>query len=323
MIRTRLASRLAAREILRPRRCAASWPALALTLLLATTLAAPPLAAAEGGEVERRYQLRFLAVGDALAAAQNVCPPERTCTLGTSGDREIRVVAQPAVQAEVARALQSADVPPAAQTFLLTLLRAHRGGGGSAEGLPADLPRDARKAIEDVASFLPYGRFELLAPAGFLRTTAGPTGGARITLAGDDQRAYELDLGFRGDPRQAGSELLVDRFRLRLVPAEPMLIALAQQPGYGPGATLPSRSAAGAAGRHEGGHEPAPRPGAGSAPGTPAAAPAPGQPTPPPTLAENLIATSFSIRKGETVVVGTSKLQGSDPALVVLLTALP
>jgi hypothetical protein len=40
-------------------------------------------------------------------------------------------------------------------------------------------------------------------------------------------------------------------------------------------------------------------------------------------VAENLLSTSFSIRKGETVVVGTSKLDGHDRALVVLLTALP
>ena len=43
----------------------------------------------------------------------------------------------------------------------------------------------------------------------------------------------------------------------------------------------------------------------------------------PPTVAEHLLSTSFSIRKGETVVVGTSKLRGNDQALVVLLTALP
>jgi hypothetical protein len=36
-----------------------------------------------------------------------------------------------------------------------------------------------------------------------------------------------------------------------------------------------------------------------------------------------LLSTSFSMELGETVVVGTSKLDGSDKALVVLLTALP
>jgi hypothetical protein len=36
-----------------------------------------------------------------------------------------------------------------------------------------------------------------------------------------------------------------------------------------------------------------------------------------------LLSTAFSMQLGETVVVGTSKLDGSDKALVVLLTALP
>ena len=285
-------------------------PSLALGLLAALAFAAP--APAQERVVERRYQFRFLKVADALAVAQNLCPAEGTCAVSTSGADEIRMVADPRIHEQVARALQTADVPPASQTFLLTLLQAHRGSGG-ADSLPADLPSEARKAIQDIASFLPYGRFELLAPVAFLRTTDD----ARITVGGDDQVAYELDLSFRGDPRQPGAELLVDAFRLRLVPAEPMLVALAQQPGFGPGATLPRRTP-----RQEGGDGGTPqpaRPGAASA--APAAAPA--TPTPPPTVAENLLATSFSIRKGETVVVGTSKLRGNDQALVVLLTALP
>jgi hypothetical protein len=36
-----------------------------------------------------------------------------------------------------------------------------------------------------------------------------------------------------------------------------------------------------------------------------------------------LIATSFSLKKGETIVVGSSKIDGSDEAIVVLLTAVP
>lgn len=280
--------------------------ALVAGLLAAPALAAP--ATAQERVLERRYQFRFLKAPDALAVAQNLCPAEGTCSVSTSGSDEIRMVADPRVHEQVARALQTADVPPPSQTFLLTLLRAQRGAGGGAESLPADLPADARKAIEDVASFLPYGRFELLAPVSFLRTTDA----ARITVGGDDELAYELDLAFRGDPRQPGAELLVHSFRLRLVPAEPMLIALAQQPGFAPGATLPRRDASSGGG--------APARGTANV-AQPPASPTP--PTPPPAVAENLLATSFSIRKGETVVVGTSKLRGNEQALVVLLTALP
>ncbi len=38
---------------------------------------------------------------------------------------------------------------------------------------------------------------------------------------------------------------------------------------------------------------------------------------------DSLLDTSFRLDRGETVVVGTSKLNGSDDALIVLLTALP
>jgi hypothetical protein len=38
---------------------------------------------------------------------------------------------------------------------------------------------------------------------------------------------------------------------------------------------------------------------------------------------QRLLATSFSMAVGETLVVGTSKLDGGDEALVVLLTAAP
>jgi hypothetical protein len=42
-----------------------------------------------------------------------------------------------------------------------------------------------------------------------------------------------------------------------------------------------------------------------------------------PRAPRDLISTSFSLKKGETIVVGTSKLDGSEEALVVLLTAVP
>ena len=39
--------------------------------------------------------------------------------------------------------------------------------------------------------------------------------------------------------------------------------------------------------------------------------------------ARSLIETAFSLKEGETIVVGTSKIDGGDEALVVLLTAVP
>lgn len=44
---------------------------------------------------------------------------------------------------------------------------------------------------------------------------------------------------------------------------------------------------------------------------------------PPRWVRRNVIATSFTIQVGETIVVGTSKLNGSGEALIVLFTAMP
>ncbi len=44
---------------------------------------------------------------------------------------------------------------------------------------------------------------------------------------------------------------------------------------------------------------------------------------PPRWVRRNVIATSFTIHLGETIVVGTSKLNGSGEALIVLFTAMP
>ncbi|HEV8631514.1 MAG TPA: hypothetical protein VGV61_14450 [Thermoanaerobaculia bacterium] len=286
-------------------RSARTLLALALALLL------PHPGRAEGGPqvVERRYQLSFLNAAEATAIAQNLCPTEGRCSVGSMGQSMLLVTADSSTQGRIGAALRTADVPPAAQAFQLILLEAHRGGSGTPEGLPAS----ARKALADVAEFLPFGRFDLIAPIAFIRTTHD----ARLTVAHDAELSYELSLSFRGDPRQPGAELLIDTFRLRLIPAEPILVALAAQPGYSAGAQLPRRSPPGG-----GSAAPAPAPAAAVPGGSGTPAPAPPS-TPRPSVAEELLGTSFSIHKGETVVVGTSKLEGNDRALVVLLTALP
>jgi hypothetical protein len=48
-----------------------------------------------------------------------------------------------------------------------------------------------------------------------------------------------------------------------------------------------------------------------------------GKPAVAPPAATNLLQTSFGVKVGETVVVGTSKVDGADEALIVLLTAVP
>lgn len=49
----------------------------------------------------------------------------------------------------------------------------------------------------------------------------------------------------------------------------------------------------------------------------------PNEPTKQVRPPQELISTSFGLKVGETIVVGTSKVDGSDDALIVLLTAVP
>ncbi len=46
-------------------------------------------------------------------------------------------------------------------------------------------------------------------------------------------------------------------------------------------------------------------------------------PEPPRQTRKSVIASSFTVKIGETIVVGTSKLNGSGTALIVLFTAMP
>jgi hypothetical protein len=273
-----------------------------LALLAAFALALSGPARAEEAPVERRYQLRFLGLSDAIAVATNICPGEGVCAVNQLDHTSIGVRTDAATQERIAKALREADVPPADQAFQLVLMQADRTGTGD----PGPLPAGARKALTDLADFLPYTRYQLLGSA-FVRTTRD----ASLVVEGIGGRSYEAQLRFRGDPRTPGSMLLVERFLLRLVPGDVL--------GYLMGSAA---KAAGEAGR--GAAAPAIAPPPRRAPGAstppPAAAP---QPTPGPTLAESLLDTSFSLRRGETVVVGTSKLDGNGTALVVLLTALP
>jgi hypothetical protein len=279
--------------------------AIALTLILAASLGASA-ARAEGQLVERQYRVRFIDTSVGIAIASNFCAgPECRVGMGSMGGF-VLVRADPATQERIAKALAEADVPPADQAFQLVLLQADRSGTGA----PADLPAGPRKALADLQGFLPYSRYRLIDSA-FVRTTHD----ARVVVRGMADRAYEAQITFRGDPRQPGAELLVERFVLRMIPADPMGLLMGSA-GEGARGTRRQGEATGSQGA-----TPAPAPSAAPPAGGGDASPAP--PAPSPTLAENLLNTSFSLRRGETVVVGTSKLDAGSSALVVLLTALP
>jgi hypothetical protein len=283
-------------------------PVVVVLLAVASVLVATPVHAQSSAAVERYYELSYITPGEGIGIASNLCLSEG-CVAVPNSPTSLRVRADLATQEKIAKALHEADVPPADQSFQLILLQAERSGTGD----PGPLPPSAQKALADLKDFLPYSRYEFLDSA-FVRTNRE----ARMVVQGMGGHAYEAQLRFRGDARTPGGELLVDRFLLRLVPADVLGMLMNPAPG-----SASSRTP------HSAPSPPSPTPRAPTAPGatpggeSPQPAAAPTAATPAPTMAEVLLDTAFSLRRGETVVVGTSKLDGGRKALVVLLTALP
>lgn len=246
------------------------------------------LAAQEAQTFERRYELRFLEPVTADAVAQNQCPEgarPQECQVAT-----VKTWPVGGIIAVVADAGTQARIATAlAERDVPPTSRAFQvtllRADRSGTGVPERLPPAIAKALDDVSAFLPYSGYEVL-DAAFLRTT----GEGFAEVAGPDGRAYEAHLAFTGagGSPETADELFVHRFLLReMRPGAPLAVWPAGVPG--------------SAG------DVAPRPQPALAPATPKTA----------------LSTSFSIAPGETVVVGTSRVDGGDAALVVLLTAIP
>jgi hypothetical protein len=141
------------------------------------------------------------------------------------------------------------------QLFQVVLLRASRQGPESVD----DVPKSARKALDDIREFLPFKRYQLV-DSGLMRLVSGLQG--RIVLS-----SYEVAMSFEEKDRKLAIWFF-SVYPVKPKGTQPL------PPGHAPEAVKP------------------------------------------------LISTSFSIERGETVVVGSSKING-DEALVVLLTAVP
>jgi hypothetical protein len=149
---------------------------------------------------------------------------------------------------------------------------------------PENVSAPARKALADIKDFLPYKSYRVLDTQWVAGSDNGNSSGG---LRGLDNQNYE--------------------FLLRTFPRDPLA-----KPGTEDAALTRAQfrltTPLGAAGR----------------------APAPSETTPGrargPVVASAgssiVLDTSFNIRAGETVVVGTSRVQGGERALVVLLTAV-
>jgi hypothetical protein len=248
----------------------------------------------------RSFNVRYLDVREAEILIWDVCAEidEDECDVRSSGESRrgggtLQVFGDRATQERAARMLADRDVAPPTTPFQIILVRGSRDGSG----MPADLSENARRALEDITGFLPFTRFAVLDTA-WLRTSER----ARVSLSGPDGERWDAELSVR---QPSAGQLLIDRFELDtpLPPGAPTPPAAPSPPAAAPAAPGP----AGRPGR------PAP------AAETPREAP----PAPAFSRSRSLLSTSFAMKSGETVVVGTSAIAGSSEAVIVLLTALP
>jgi hypothetical protein len=186
--------------------CAASL--LGLALIPAAALAAgdgaPPIPRPE--LYTAHYRIHFLEAHAAEQLAWDQCAGHECRVSWASG--ELELAADASTHEKVARALVRADAPYT-QSFQLTLLAAGKNPGSP----EPDLPKPARKALQDLKDFFPYQSYRILDIA-WLRTT----GHAEAHLVGDKSTPYNAELQFTriGDP--AARELLVDHFVIRTAP---------------------------------------------------------------------------------------------------------
>lgn len=175
------------------------------------------------------------------------------------------------------------DPVPGLRGFSVVLVQGDLKTGATVETLPAA----ATKALADLKDFLPYKSYRLL-------DTQWTMGSGRMTgrLRGPEGKEYDLDLTAHPGPT-SDAPVTVSRFMLREVganAADDRFTRLFNQ-GLISQSTLrqnPGNSTLGIAAL-QGAHA--------------------------------VIDTTFGMNLGETVVVGTSRLQG-DTALIVLLTAV-
>jgi len=153
----------------------------------------------------------------------------------------------------------------------------------------SDLPANTRKAIEDIKDFLPFKTYKILDTSLVRALVLTPDRGSRpakTMMTGPDGAKLQVEFhmtGERGDP-----EIFVQQFEVTPSMRDRLFAVTAPEQDIG------------------------------SDSGAPVIAP----------RADLLdmgafIATSFTATVGQTVVVGSSRLNGGDEALIVLFTALP
>lgn len=152
----------------------------------------------------------------------------------------------------------------------------------------SDLPTNTRKAIEDIKDFLPFKSYRILDTSLIRALVSTPTKGGRAAktfMTGPDGTKLQVELRMAAE--EESTEIYVQQFEVTPSMRDRFFAVTPEQ-------DIEADSSA------------------------PAIAPRAG-------LLDMgaFISTSFTAHVGQTVVVGSSRLNGGDEALIVLFTALP
>ena len=186
----------------------------------------------------------------------------------------------------VAQGNSTQEEPPDTRLVQINLLAASKTGNSDL----SDLPTNTRKAIEDIKDFLPFKSYKIL-DTSLVRALVSPPNRssrtAKTFMTGPDGSKLQVVIRLTGE--KGASEIFVQQFEV-----SPDIMSRFRPMTLTPEQDAQVDSSA------------------------PAIAP----------RAElldmgALISTSFTAHVGQTVVVGSSRLNGGDEALIVLFTALP
>lgn len=200
---------------------------------------------------------------------------------------------------------QESGAPRETYLFQVVLLIGDNEGGSSYDGVP----KNAMSALEDIRDFLPFKNYRLLDVA-LMRSDQN----ADSVMSGPSGETLDLSLRFEADTSAEPTRLNVRDFRLNGQRGPLAAAGVADDPPLGRSRGA-SRSSSGV-GTAESSADHSTRVRAEYARAASMMARARRQ--------QYLIQTSFSVDVGETIVVGSSKLDGQGgKAVLVLFTAIP
>ena len=185
--------------------------AAALVAVLVAPLAAPPLSAQAGTELQARvFSVRYRDLADAAEIVGAVLSADGTLTLRPR-QKALVVQDRPAVLERVTTLLRDWDLPPRAVEVTISLFLGKREGGPATPGAPRaeELSREVRGVLESLRDFTRWTSYE---PLGSRSVTGLEGTPVVVQVTGDYRVAFTLG---GVDERPGGTRVRFERLSLQ------------------------------------------------------------------------------------------------------------